>query len=372
MTGKPLEILVVEDNEHHRKAAKELLKEHKTRTVSTFDDAISMLDCFEKTEKGRPDALLTDLNFSFGGRTSDLYDEHKFKEEPLGYALALYAAKIGVPKIAIVTDMNHHHNALAKTFDYLKLYGDRFTPFCFRLSQSDMLLFDVRDLPVLYLHKEGYVVKANEYVEPPEELKSSLVTRTEYDDLHHTNRDWPVEVKNWKAALDSLYAMRILIADDSFEDPKAARIAVQNMMVGLWDSSGKKQPAPIKIHDDDYRDDTYISTPVPFDSASSMHVEVASSIDSAIAKARSQWDWIISDLNYGEGFELGGLKVIEAVRKYERPVKAICTSTDITHDLEAIKGVGVDYTVSSRGRLDDKFTLLGKTISHHYFGDKQK
>lgn len=125
MTNRKLEILVVEDNPVHQQSAKEMLGEdYKLRIVSTFYAAYSALREF------KPDVLLTDMNFPMDGEEYDLSTESyvRAKPSPLGDRLAFLAARphIGVQRIAVYSDSNHHQGAVAETFDFMNIpYHER-------------------------------------------------------------------------------------------------------------------------------------------------------------------------------------------------------------------------------------------------------
>ena len=159
---KKLNILVVEDKEENILAAQHYLSAHVVTPARTFYDAVSHL----RRKENSYDVLLSDMFFSYGNHCTS--SSGSFSEAPLGYATALYAARVGVPLIAIVTDCNHHSNAIAASFDafypgsthyekddhpllsheriLMKDPTNKVRP-VLRINNSLFLMFDERDLP---------------------------------------------------------------------------------------------------------------------------------------------------------------------------------------------------------------------------------
>jgi CheY-like chemotaxis protein len=116
-----LKVLVVDDESKQREAAKEQIGfVHNLILAENYAEAV----CKLTSEK--PDVLMTDLNFPFGNKypLKDCQKEEISEPRPLGYALALFAARpsIAVPRIAIYTDGNHHTDAISATFDQFMQY----------------------------------------------------------------------------------------------------------------------------------------------------------------------------------------------------------------------------------------------------------
>ena len=107
-----LEILVIEDTPKHVWSARMLLgKEHNLSIASDYKEGMEYLN-----SRKHYDVLLTDMMFPFGDCKST---KDTLEARPLGYAIGLYAARpfVGVPLIGILTDLNHHSNAIGATFD---------------------------------------------------------------------------------------------------------------------------------------------------------------------------------------------------------------------------------------------------------------
>ena len=126
-----LNILVIDDSEANLKAATEQLAGHNVVTESSFSSARHQLDpeASYKRFKGKFDAVLVDLlmpmdvvNAGNGSTFSGTYMGDKGlafvgQELPLGIFLVLYAAKVGVKNIALLTDADHHDHPASACLD---------------------------------------------------------------------------------------------------------------------------------------------------------------------------------------------------------------------------------------------------------------
>jgi CheY-like chemotaxis protein len=162
---KTLEILVVDDDPKHQAAAERLREAgHNVTVAKTFLEALGLLGVFIQKYSGPQDGprcykpemaydmMLTDLMFPLGGEMCDFIllteekgeEEGRYKPEPLGYALALHAARVGVPYVGIVTDSHHHAGPVAATFDLFGKQGyNKSKPRpVFDLGRTKMMLFD--------------------------------------------------------------------------------------------------------------------------------------------------------------------------------------------------------------------------------------
>lgn len=118
-----MRILVVDDNEQHRRAAHAFLKDHDLTVVGDFEKAQHLLarggNGYKSGDKKPPfDAVLTDLMLP----ASDAQQgpdgmEFVGQEMPIGTILMLRAIACGVKYVACVTDMNHHHHPASAAFD---------------------------------------------------------------------------------------------------------------------------------------------------------------------------------------------------------------------------------------------------------------
>lgn len=165
-----MKILVFDDTESHRQSATlQLSEDHDLTVVGTYDEAqeafVPITD-YDKAAQLLPDLLeKAGLSRSFNpyqdNRDAPEADKEKYcaadkeadelattypdfdivltdllvpasrqaqggeglkfvgQEMPLGTTIALYALCAGVKKVAVVTDMNHHHHPASAAFDHL-------------------------------------------------------------------------------------------------------------------------------------------------------------------------------------------------------------------------------------------------------------
>jgi CheY-like chemotaxis protein len=131
-----LSILVCEDNIKNLQAAREQLAEHIVHTASTLVGAIGFLgsrmledipsygDKFEwaglpiPQYKGDIDIVLTDMYLP-GGRVRGLYEFGDDQPTPVGVMIALRAASLGVKRIGLMSNANHHTDAMTCGIDML-------------------------------------------------------------------------------------------------------------------------------------------------------------------------------------------------------------------------------------------------------------
>jgi len=110
-----LRILVVDDNETHRKSAQaQLGKTNTVSVVGTYDEAQKLLAGTYVSGNGREgmetfDMVLVDLLMPASGRAQgDKGQQYVGEEMPVGIFLALLAAKQGAKHVAVFTDSDHH------------------------------------------------------------------------------------------------------------------------------------------------------------------------------------------------------------------------------------------------------------------------
>lgn len=164
-----MRILVVEDKELHRKAAKATLSRHALTIVGSFDEAMEFMQQeideenvarllaeagfpakpnFEKEEQWRAherayrkaqtksvlpfqfEVVLTDMMMPMSKRTLAPGVFNPGEQVPYGFIIALRAALCGAKFVAMVTDTNHHQGAMSAAIDHLgeAYYHDGFSP----------------------------------------------------------------------------------------------------------------------------------------------------------------------------------------------------------------------------------------------------
>jgi hypothetical protein len=131
-----LKILLVEDDDKHVDLSL-FPKDNEITRVKTLAEAVGQIYGLSKmgyTDRENPNplnyqVLLTDMNFPIGyGRLggNDIsgligsYCDQIEKALPLGWPLVIMGAQVGIPKIGLLTDTNHHQGAMAASFDCVK------------------------------------------------------------------------------------------------------------------------------------------------------------------------------------------------------------------------------------------------------------
>ena len=121
-----MKVLVIEDSDKHRQAARDTLEEHELTVLCTFDEAMEVL----KDGPVHCDVVLTDLMMPMSPTMlrPELYDPAV--QVPYGFVIALKAALAGARHVAVVTDTNHHEGAISAALDYLghAYYSEGFEP----------------------------------------------------------------------------------------------------------------------------------------------------------------------------------------------------------------------------------------------------
>lgn len=164
MTQNIEKILIVEDNQRHLETVDQLIAEgHQVDIVNTFAGAIDKLTnsdrpyytpvISDETEKKRYDVVLTDLMLPYGYGPMRNVDDRSV-ESPLGFGIIFASARLGIPKVGLLTDTNHHDTPVSATMDHIKipLLGERYaSPVqegyrpVLRINETDVVMFDVRD-----------------------------------------------------------------------------------------------------------------------------------------------------------------------------------------------------------------------------------
>jgi CheY-like chemotaxis protein len=145
-----LEILVVDDNPIHQESAKRLEDlGHSVKVVGNYSDAIKELGGNPYGTKESLDnkyhVVITDLMLP-SGDMGGMFDRDLEEEiVPLGFAIALYAAKQGTPNVAILSDGNHHTGPINASLDMF-VGENRVAKAPLEVDGSRVLLLDTRSL----------------------------------------------------------------------------------------------------------------------------------------------------------------------------------------------------------------------------------
>ena len=134
-----LDILVIEDTEKHVDSAREQFKEHKLVLARSYEEGRSAL------ESGyHYNVLLTDLMMPKGGREIMGPEGMKYIFDllPFGFPLAFLAAKIQIPYIGIVTDVNHHDHPISAAIDPISgAYWRESSEYLYQINDSKLGIF---------------------------------------------------------------------------------------------------------------------------------------------------------------------------------------------------------------------------------------
>ena len=142
-----MKILVIDDTKTHLNAALQTLTDHDVTICSSHDDALGFLrskrddtlfdqlrtkyeadgdsrsEAYDKaaTESAIPywDVVLCDLLMPAGRNAQGNGLKYVGQEMPVGWSLALTAAKRGAKYVAVVTDINHHDHPASAMLDNL-------------------------------------------------------------------------------------------------------------------------------------------------------------------------------------------------------------------------------------------------------------
>ena len=164
-----MRILVIEDKELHRQAAKQTISGHKLTIVKSFDKAMELMEeTIDKNEfqrlmtkagfKEKPsleneelwnkywdewdkakkesmspfpfEVVLTDMMMPMSLQTLSPEVFRLNEQVPYGFIIALQAAYRGAKYVAMVTDTNHHQGAMSAAIDHLSgaYYQEGFRP----------------------------------------------------------------------------------------------------------------------------------------------------------------------------------------------------------------------------------------------------
>ena len=229
-----MKILVFDDTQKHRDAAVALLKGHEVTVVGTYDEAQAAL-LPELDEPGRQvaldarvgvvpdhksvseevwkeywrqrylvsgeleeqfttrnsfDAVLTDLMVPASGQAQGKKGSPLVGQEmPLGSIIALFALAQGVKKVAVVTDMNHHHHPASAALDCFDRVG----------GSGDVRVFCTNH-EMVRVDEQTMEVVDSDYLCSPEGQKKYPAPP---DSLHDDPKGicW---VKNWWSVLEHL------------------------------------------------------------------------------------------------------------------------------------------------------------------------
>ncbi len=137
-----LDILVVEDTEKHQESAKEQFKDHTLTIAKSYEEGKKHLDT--ASIHSRYHVLLTDLMMLKGSRETMSPEGMKYIFDllPFGFPLAFHAARIRIPYIGIVTDVNHHDHPISAAIDPISgAYWKEAGQYFYKINDSKLGIF---------------------------------------------------------------------------------------------------------------------------------------------------------------------------------------------------------------------------------------
>jgi len=207
-----LKILVIDDTEIQREAAKVQLKDHDLTIVGDYDAAADLLhpkwddwSCRYRHEDNIPyeqkkteweahnpgfDVVLTDLMMPPGHDNlgSDTHAKFAVDQMPVGMFLAMMAACKGVKFVGIVSDTNHHVHPAGAALA--------------RLPASDGI--QVGDARMYFAH--CYTEQVLKEDLSPFKSRCEGVVNDEWQRNYQWEKENAIYVKSWKKVLDLLLA----------------------------------------------------------------------------------------------------------------------------------------------------------------------
>lgn len=164
-----------------------------------------------------------------------------------------------------------------------------------------------------------------------------------------------------KAQIKKQKMFRMLIGDDSFTETRDVECSLLLILDGMKSVTG------IDFLKGNIKNSIYRCREFPIRGFNGAEIRVANSVQEMIRYGGEKYNWIATDLNYGQGYETGGIEVLEAL-KDNHAIKAVFTSEDDPRILEKLTIYGADYIVSPRIQHLSlgKTRLLGRVIGEHY------
>lgn len=160
----------------------------------------------------------------------------------------------------------------------------------------------------------------------------------------------------------------MLIGDDCFVEKRNFMNHVSIMMCSMMNSNSKIANYKLEMGELDEQW-IYVCKKFPLIGFDSAEIQVASSVDEMIRLSNDSYDWIVTDLDYGEYYREGGMTIIRAIKDI-KAIKAIFTSARKKQDISCLDNLkNLDYIVApclSEGSFKLKSELLGETIAKHY------
>lgn len=113
-----MKILLVDDSPKHRKAGVEQLEAlgHEVTALSSYTEAQEVVQQGGRFDVALLDLLMPSEPMTLGGQGL----AHLGKPIDVGYSLSIKLALLGVSRIAVATDTNHHHHPASAIMDWFR------------------------------------------------------------------------------------------------------------------------------------------------------------------------------------------------------------------------------------------------------------
>jgi hypothetical protein len=158
---------------------------------------------------------------------------------------------------------------------------------------------------------------------------------------------------------------KMLIGDDSYTDRSKTNNALSLILCGMAEVTGTGS-----ILEGEFLNATdYVTPEFPIPGFNGAEIKAVSSVAEMVREASADYDFIATDMDYGDGYETGGRDVLRdpTVRR-NLAKKVIFTSEDNPRVLEELVNMGADIVISPTlmKSRELKVTLLGRAIAEYY------
>lgn len=162
---------------------------------------------------------------------------------------------------------------------------------------------------------------------------------------------------------------RMLIGDDLFESRAEIMDTIFLVLKGISFETGLKFKEGMLSSTLGGRLHTYQCSNFPIPKFKTAEIHCVSTADKFIKQSTKAYDWLVTDLNYGVGKELEGLRVARELQNLPG-IKAIFTSTGLRGMEEYIKTLNIAYIaapyIEEAMKELTKAETLGRIIGRHY------
>jgi len=164
--------------------------------------------------------------------------------------------------------------------------------------------------------------------------------------------------------------IRILIGDDLFEHADSIPICINLLISSLarvFDTRQNKVPISIIETSENSGIFTIKNSPT----GGEIIFTTVATPQAMIAEAKNDYDWKITDLDYGRGQEAAGQQVLKELARHKKPNQMIGIFTLSNDELDVLEGEimnGADFVIAPRvaGSSKHKIEELGIFIGEYY------